>query len=62
MGGAHTIRYKNSIVKARHVVCLIVMEKKFSVPADSLFFKGKSVWDRVFAQVVGEQASSGSPW
>jgi hypothetical protein len=38
------------------------MAKKFLVLADSLFFKGKSVWDGVFAQIFEEQASGGSPW
>jgi hypothetical protein len=38
-----------------------VIEKKFLVPTDSLFFKEKSVQNGVFVEVVGEQAGGGSP-
>jgi hypothetical protein len=57
----HAICYQYVIVKSRHVVDFLVIQKKITIPTNSFFGKGKGVRNKVAAKIVSEEVSgSGS--
>jgi hypothetical protein len=54
---AHSVSHHDPIIKPRHVIDIVVAEKKLFEPVDCLVLEGGVVGNKLVLQVIGEPQS-----